>query len=257
MEDFESDQINVQKLRKVVMLGARRVVAIVPARGGSKRLPFKNILELKGMPLINWTIRAALNSKHVDEVVVSTDCPQIAKISKDCGANVPFMRPEHLASDTASTNDVILHMISELNCTNDDIIMILQPTSPLRTSSHISEALELLENEVASGVVSVCKCEHSPLWAGQLSEDGSFEGFMSEKLLGMRSQDLPVHFRLNGAIYAYSVDELVRRKGIYYDSSVFAYEMSLYCSVDIDTDIDFKLAEVIASDEKYGRDRAC
>lgn len=239
------------------MLGARRVVAIVPARGGSKRLPFKNVLELKGKPLINWTIQAALDSKYVDDVVVSTDCLEIAKISKSCGAEVPFLRPDSLASDTASTNDVILHMISALNCSNDDIIMILQPTSPLRTSAHIDEALELFDNNAAFGVVSVCKCEHSPLWAGKLSEDGSFEGFMSEELLGMRSQDLPVYFRLNGAIYAYLVGKLVGRKGIYYDSSVFAYEMGMFSSVDIDTDIDFKLAEAIASDEKYGRGCAC
>jgi len=228
------------------MIKGKKVLAIIPARGGSKRLPRKNVLPLQGKPLIAWSIDAGLNSNYVDRVVVSTDCNEIAEISKQYGADVPFMRPEDIAGDTATTDSVILHMIDMLSSTEAfDIIVILQPTSPLRRSTDIDEALEMLDAKQGNGVVSVCECEHSPLWSNIIPTDGNMGSFIREDIKGKRSQDLPSYYRLNGAVYAFTTDALIANQGINYTDSVFSIEMPTLRSVDIDHELDFKLAEVI------------
>ncbi|PKH05292.1 cytidylyltransferase domain-containing protein [Moritella sp. Urea-trap-13] len=228
------------------MIKGKKVLAIIPARGGSKRLPRKNVLPLQGKPLIAWSIDAGLNSRYVDRVVVSTDCNEIADISKQYGADVPFMRPEDIAGDTATTNSVILHMINALSRTElFDIVVILQPTSPLRTSTDIDDALDMLETKQGDGVVSVCECEHSPLWSNIIPGDDNMGGFIREDIKGKRSQDLPTYYRLNGAVYAFTTDALIVNQGISYSNAVFSMKMPALRSVDIDNELDFKLAEVI------------
>ncbi len=228
------------------MINNKRVLAIIPARGGSKRLPRKNVLALQGKPLIAWSIDAGLNSRFVDRVVVSTDSHEIAEISRQYGADVPFMRPLNIAGDTATTNSVILHMINTLNSIEQfDIVVILQPTSPLRMSTDIDDALEMVETKQAEGVVSVCECEHSPYWSNTLPSDGNMGRFIREDLSDKRSQDLPICYRLNGAVYAFTVSSIIENKGLSYSSQVYSFIMPAHRSIDIDNALDFKLAEFL------------
>lgn len=231
------------------MQSSRKCFAIIPARGGSKRLPRKNLLSLDGRPLIAWTIEAALGSQVIDEVIVTTDCPEIASVSKEYGASVPFLRPTELSSDTATTNALLMHAIEQLGCSSNDIVVLLQPTSPLRTSENIDSAIELLLERAGSGVVSVCECDHSPLWTGVLSEDRNMGSFLPKELTEVRSQDLPVYYRLNGAIFAFTVDSLLAQQGIHYSADVYAYVMNSASSVDIDSKVDFFLAEAFLTAE--------
>lgn len=231
------------------MINNRKVIAVIPARGGSKRLPRKNVLPLKGKPLIAWSIAAGLDSNYVDQVIVSTDCDEIASVARQYGAEIPFMRPANIAGDTASTDSVILHLLSKLSANDSDIVVILQPTSPLRLSIDIDAALDKLIAVNGDGVVSVCECEHSPYWSNSLPSDGNMGAFIKEELKGKRSQDLPTCYRLNGAVYAFSVESIITNKGLSYTSTVYSSIMPTERSVDIDNALDFKLAEVILTME--------
>ncbi|MDX4028616.1 acylneuraminate cytidylyltransferase family protein [Aliarcobacter skirrowii] len=217
-------------------------LGIVPARGGSKRLPRKNMLDLCGKPLIAWSIKAGLNSKYIDKVVVSSDDEEILNISSNFGAET-IKRPVELASDTATTFDTIKHTIE--NVEKYDYIVLLQPTSPLRNAKHIDEAIQLLEEKNADAVVSVCEMEHNPLWSNTLPNDGNMRGFPRDEVLNKRSQDLEKYYRLNGAIYICKTEKLLENKSFFLKDNIFAYIMDRQYSIDIDEEIDFKMAEVI------------
>ena len=219
-------------------------IAIIPARGGSKRLPGKNIKLLGGKPLIAWTIEAAIKSNVFDHVFVSTDSEEIASVSRDYGAKVPFLRPAELSSDTATTNDVVTHLISwfEKEYSQEvSNIAILQPTSPLRNAQHIQEAFKVMEMKRAKAVVSVCELEHPIQFCNQLGVDGSMDGFIEPSDM-KRTQDLDSTYRLNGAIYFLS-REYANRLSELYSEGTYSYIMGLKSSIDIDVDLDFKLAE--------------
>ena len=217
-------------------------LAIIPARGGSKRLPRKNILDLNGKPLITWSIEAGRQSQYIDDVVVTSDDDEILSIAQQYAAYT-IKRPEHLASDTATTFDAIAHAIE--NSKQYDYIVLLQPTSPLRDAKHIDEAIELLESKNADAVVSVCEMDHSPLWSNTLPKDASMAGFLNEELLNKRSQDLEIFYRLNGAIYICKTQTLLQQKSFFIKENIFAYVMDRNSSVDIDEAIDFKIADVL------------
>jgi len=217
-------------------------LAIIPARGGSKRLPRKNILDLNGKPLIAYTIEAGLKSKYLDKVIVSSDDEEILSISKRYGA-LTIKRPDELATDTATTFDAIKHTIN--NTDRYDYIVLLQPTSPLRNEKHIDEAIELLETKNADAVVSVCEMEHSPLWSNALDDSLSMSGFLKDEVLNKRSQDLEKHYRLNGAIYICKTDKLLEEKSFFLKDNIFAYIMDRKSSIDIDEEIDFKIAKFL------------
>lgn len=219
-------------------------IAIVPARGGSKRLPGKNIKLLGGKPLIAWTIEAAIKSNIFDHVFVSTDSEEIASVSRDYGAKVPFLRPAELSSDTATTNDVVTHLISwfEKEYSQEvSNIAILQPTSPLRNAQHIIEAFEEMKTKHAKAIVSVCELGHPIQFCNRLGLDGSMDGFI-KKENNKRTQDLEPYYRLNGAIYIFD-REYVGRISELYSVGSFAYVMSAKSSIDIDTQDDFELAK--------------
>ena len=220
----------------------KKVLAIIPARGGSKRLPRKNILDLNGKPLIAYSIEAGLNSKYIDNVVVSSDDDEILNISKEFGADT-IKRPDELATDTATSFDAIKHTIENSN--KYDYIILLQPTSPLRDNKHIDEAIELLESKSADAVVSVCKMDHSPLWSNSLDDTLSMNGFLRDEVLNKRSQDLETYYRLNGAIYICKTDKLLEAKSFFLKENIFAYKMDRKSSIDIDEEIDFKVAEIL------------
>ncbi len=215
-------------------------LAIIPARGGSKRLPRKNILDLEGKPLIAWSIEAGLKSKYINDVVVSSDDEEILNISNKYGA-ITIKRPDELAEDTSSTFDTIKHTID--NMKKYDYIVLLQATSPLRNEKHIDAAIELLESKNADAVVSVCEMEHSPLWSNTLPEDGNMNKFLRDDVLNKRSQDLEKYYRINGAIYICRTDKFLENEGFFLKSNIFAFLMDRKSSIDIDEEIDFKLAK--------------
>lgn len=229
------------------MINNKKVIAIIPARGGSKRLPRKNVLPLAGKPLIVWSIEAALASNYIDKIIVSTDDAEIADISRTAGASVPFMRPSELASDTASSADVVMHALDYLESQEDyyDYIVLLQPTSPLRTSADIDAALELCIEKNANSIISVCETDHSPLWENTLPPDHSMVGFINENISKLRSQDLPTYYRINGAIYICKTENLLKKRTFFINKNIFAYVMSKLNSVDIDDKIDFIIAETL------------
>ena len=224
------------------MYQGKSFLAIIPARGGSKRLPRKNLLDLNGKPLIAYSIEAGLNSKYIDQVIVSSDDNEILDISRSYGAST-IKRPDELASDTATTFDAIEHTIANID--RYDYVVLLQPTSPLRGEKHIDEAIELLDEKKANAIVSVCEMEHSPLWSNSLDSSLSMQGFLRDEVLNRRSQDLEKYYRLNGAIYICKTEILLQERTFLLKNSIFAYIMSRECSVDIDEKIDFEIATVL------------
>ncbi|WP_312104936.1 acylneuraminate cytidylyltransferase family protein [Acinetobacter venetianus] len=233
------------------MIGQYRVTALIPARGGSKRLPRKNVKLLGNKPLIAWSIEAAKASKYIDRVVVSTDDEEIKQVSEQYGAEVPFSRPEHLSNDHASSFDVIKHAIVFLGLDQtNELIVLLQPTSPLRLVSELDTALEFFIAKNAKGIVSISETEHSPMWSNTLPENGCMSNFIRPEVQGKRSQDLPKFFRLNGSIYIYETLSLLEQAKIFFDENVYGFETSLETGVDIDTALDFKIAEVLLRDEE-------
>ena len=218
-------------------------LAIIPARSGSKGLKDKNILPLAGKPLLAYSIEAALASGQFDEVMVSTDSPRYAQISEDWGAKVPFLRSAETSTDTASSWDMVdevLAMYRERG-REFDSFCLLQPTSPLRTAEDITEAYRIFREQASVAVISVCESEHTPLWAGQLPESHELDGFIDPDRI-RRRQANGTFYRLNGAIFIadirrYHEDRFLYRKGSY------AYIMKQSRSIDIDGELDFRLAE--------------
>lgn len=196
--------------------------------------------------MIAYSILAALNCKHKGIVLVSTDDEAIAAVAKSAGAEVPFLRPKELSDDTASTTDVIIHAIDyyKNKSVYFDLIVVLQPTSPLRISDDIDTAIALLNEKNATAIVSVCENEHHALWSNSLPENGSMKDFIREEIKGKNRQQLPKNYRLNGAIYVSKMNEFSKYKGFIHEGT-FAYIMPTNRSVDIDNEIDFKLAEIL------------
>lgn len=229
------------------MLKNKTFLAIILARGGSKRLPRKNVLKLNKKPLIAWSIEAGLKSQYVDKVVVSSDDDEILSVAQEYGADI-LQRPIELASDTATAFDAIEHTIK--NIEQYDYVILLQPTSPLRSEINIDEAIVLLDKKQAEAVVSVCETDHSPLWSNTLPNDDSMSQFLKEEVLNKRSQDLDVYYRLNGAIYICKTDRLIEEKGFFIKDKIYAYKMDRESSIDIDEEIDFKMAEFMMENKK-------
>jgi len=225
-----------------------RNIAIIPARSGSKGVKDKNIRPMAGKPLMAYTIEAALKSGQFDEVMVSTDSEEYAQIAEQWGASVPFLRSATNASDTASSWDMVDEVLGKYKELGQefDSFCLLQPTSPLRDSQDIAKAYELFRAKATFAVVSVCEAEHSPLWCGHLPESGEFLDFI--KAGGAEQRQAGGKFyRLNGAIYIVDIEKFATERFLYQAGS-YAYVMSQKKSVDIDTELDFKLAELIMKD---------
>lgn len=218
-------------------------LAIIPARGGSKRLPRKNILDLNGKPLIAWSIEASLNCDYINETLVTSDDDEILNISQKYGAHI-IKRPDDLASDTASSFDAIKHAIDS-STIDYEYIVLLQPTSPLRNSRHINEAINLLEEKNADAIISVCEMEHSPLWSNTIPDNNSMQDFLLDSIKNLRSQDLPTYYRLNGAIYICKKNILLEENSFFIKENIYAYKMGTNKSIDIDTYQDFQYAEFL------------
>ena len=223
-------------------------IAIIPARRGSKRLPKKNIKIINGKPLIEWTIISAIKSNIFDEIHVNTDCKNIAKISVSAGAKVPFIRSPELATNTATSRDVILdHFNFIKNETNISLetICILQPTSPIRNYKNIISSYDVLKKKNANSIVSICELEHSAELCNSLNKNDSMFKFLDQSKV-KRSQDYIKKYRINGAIYILDAS-LKGDLNNLYNYRTFPYIMDNMSSVDIDTEYDFLLAEFIMS----------
>ena len=227
-----------------------KIIAMIPARGGSKSILKKNIKKLLGKPLLAWTIEAAKKSKYIDKIIVSTENKEIAEISKKYGAEVPFLRPEELAKDKSSTIDAIFHALEVLKEQNytPNVVILLQPTSPLRNAEDIDSAIELFEAADCESVVSVCEVEHSPYWCFEI-EKGYLRSLFGDEYLMMRRQDLKGVYIPNGAIYISTPPTLYKYKSFYCNHTI-PYIMPIRRSIDIDNEIDFMLAESVM--QKYG-----
>lgn len=219
------------------MIGARRVLAVIPARGGSKGLPGKNILPVNGRPLLAWSVEAGRGARHVDRVVLSSDDDVIIAAGRACGCEVPFRRPAALATDTASSLDVVLHALDSLP--GYDVVVLLQPTSPLRTAADIDGACATFVASGASSCVSVALADQSPHWMYRLDAGRTLVPLLAQPDLTLRRQDLPKVYVLNGAIYIADVAWL-RRHRTFVGADTVAYVMPAARSLDIDSAADFE-----------------
>ncbi len=227
-------------------------LGIIAARGGSKGLPGKNIRPLGGKPLIAWTIEAALQSACLDDVLVTTDCPEIAAAAMRYGASVPFLRPAELANDTAPQALSFVHALDFYRRQGKtfDYLVAMQPTSPLRTGADIAAAIEFLFEKNADAVISVCEMEHSPVWANTLPEDCSMENFVPDYARDKQRQELPIYYRINGALYIVSVEKFLEGPSVFLKKNIFAYIMPQERSVDIDCERDLLLAEILLQQDQ-------
>lgn len=221
-----------------------KAIAIIPARSGSKGLPDKNIMPLAGKPMMAYTIEACLKSGCFERVHVSTDSEQYAKIGIEYGADVPFLRDPKLASDQATTEDVIRDVLEKYHERGEDfdVFGIMQPTSPLRTEEDIQNSFQLLDLKKADSIIGVCPMEHSPLWSNQLDESDSMYGFL-QQATNQNRQKLGQYYRINGAIYLMRVEKYENHMCLYGEKS-YAYKMPKERSVDVDDTMDFQVAQV-------------
>lgn len=224
------------------MIKGKKVLCVIPARAGSKRVPKKNIKPFAGKPLISWTIEAAKNSNFIDDIFVSTDSLEISKISEAQGVNATPLRPDDLSTDTATTLDVLKYICNQKN--DFHYLILLQPTSPLRTVVHINEAIELFEKSNERSLVSLCRSEVHPSWLGRL-EDNHAENIL-KSMVNSRTQDLEEFYHFNGAIYIFDRDLVINKSKILDESSLLGYVMDKSSSLDIDTPEDFLIAEAVA-----------
>lgn len=223
-----------------------RNIAIIPARSGSKGLKDKNIKILNGKPLLAYSAEAARDAGIFDEIMVSTDSEKYAEIGREYGANVPFLRTKELSGDNAGSWDVVKQVLSQYRLNGEcfDTICLLQPTSPLRTTQDILDAYDFMEEKHAEAVTSVCEVDHSPLWTMVLPENQSLKEYNENSKNDVPRQQLATYYRFNGAIYI--------RKIKYHEDTIelleeneYAFIMEQNKSVDIDTELDFIIAEKV------------
>ena len=227
------------------MINGKSVLAVIPARGGSKGLPGKNILPLAGKPLIAWSIEAAHESKYIDKCIVSTDDKEIAGVAKKHGCEVPFMRSAELSTDDANSNNVFLHALDMLE-NQYDIVMVLQPTSPLRKTEDIDTALELMLNQNKPALVSVCEASKPLQWHRTINKDGTLEPVFSRDASLTNRQDQSLTYVPNGALFIAEA-KFFKKEKTFYTESTLAYVMPPDKSVDIDNQIDFLVTEALVS----------
>lgn len=220
------------------MIGDKKVLAIIPARGGSKGVHRKNIREVAGKPLIAWTIEEAKKSKYIDRLILSSEDEEIIDIARKWGCDVPFVRPDELAQDDTPGIAPVLHAISMLP--GYEIVMLLQTTSPLRTVADIDGCLEYLVANKASACVSVTEAEQSPYWMYTLGNGGDMQALIPAETTFTRRQDLPNIYTLNGAVYVAKSDWLCQHR-TYVAEGTLGYVMARERSLDIDTELDVQI----------------
>lgn len=237
------------------MFKEKRILAIIPARGGSKGLPNKNIKLLNGKPLIAWTILKAINSKYIDEVFVTTDSKEIAAVSEEFGVKVPFLRPDELASDTASSMDVVEHVISHYKSQSVffDYIVLLEPTSPLRKDDDLDNAIKLcILDESADGIISVGEVhmEH-PMIIKKISKNNRITSYIENvKKITQRQQADKAYFPY-GVIYMIKCEVFEKQK-LFYTNNIIPYFIERWQNYEVDDIYDFIAIEAILKNMNKG-----
>jgi len=227
------------------------ILAIIPARKGSKGIINKNIKKINGKPLISYSIEAALNSKYINKVAVSTDSDEILEIADSYNVE-SINRPQNLAQDDSTTIDAIKHTLNTLKESKNyfpEVLILLQPTSPLRDSNDIDEAMKMfLEDEDTDSIISIAKFIHDPLWSFKI-EDEYLSPYFDGEFLNKRRQELPQLYLPNGAIYIIKTKKLLEKNSFILEKSK-AYLMKREKSFDIDTELDLKLVKCLMNDNK-------
>jgi CMP-N,N'-diacetyllegionaminic acid synthase len=225
-----------------------KILALVTARGDSKRLPGKNIKSLGGKPLIIWSIDIAKDIPDISDILVSTDDELIADVSSRAGALVPWLRPMELSNDTASSLDVALHALNWYERENGKIdgLLLLQPTSPFRSRETLLRGISIFQENQSQSVIGVSPAESHPMWCFSI-KDQIMQPFIDSGGLHLRSQDLPPAYAVNGAFYLIAPDVLRATKSLYGDGMVPLIMEHPKESVDIDTEWDFLCAEAFLS----------
>jgi len=227
------------------------MLAIIPARGGSKGLPGKNIKMLGGKPLIFWTIEAALNAKEITKVILSTESKEISDICFQTGVEIPFMRPDSLATDNSSAIDVYIYTMDRLikeNIYERDDYVVLLPTVPFVNSDDIDNAIEIFNEKEADSVISTNRLHFPKEWIFDVEDDSNLIKKSQDNISINNRQNYKENFIPNGGIYVLK-HSLVSRDKTYYFQRTFSYEMPRERSVDIDTEFDFKLAEFLCREK--------
>lgn len=222
-------------------------LAIIPARGGSKGIPRKNIIHVKNKPLIQYTIESAKQSRYLDKIIVSTDDQEIANVSMRCGAEVPFLRPEELANDTAKTIDVLVHAVGELkkNGFEYDYLVLLQPTQPLRIGKHIDQAIEQIVNNEEESLVSITEVKEHPLFIRTLDNDGKVNSLLNATST-IRRQDFLKYYKVNGSIYINRLNDNFNLDTSLNDNKL-GFVIDKKYDIDIDEPFDLKILELLLS----------
>lgn len=224
------------------MYKGKRILALITARGGSKGIPNKNIHDFNGKPLLCWTIEAANASQYIDHTILSTDSDKIAKVATSSGCDVPFLRPAELATDESSSMDVIMHALETLD-QHFDYLLLLQPTSPLRTSHHIDQIIENCIDSDVPMMISVTEVKKHPDYFYELDSEGRLKGLNGDKMQ-RRRQDMHRLYEHNGALY-FSHIGFLKEKRSYTCPEARAFIMDSYSSVDIDDETDLEYAQFL------------
>jgi CMP-N,N'-diacetyllegionaminic acid synthase len=225
-----------------------KILALITARGNSKRIPKKNMKILCGKPLIEWSIEALKDLDNVCDILVSTDNQSIAEISSNAGAMVPWLRPKHLAQDSSSSVDVAIHALNwyQENYSNVDGLLLIQPTSPFRTKKTILKGIQLFQKNTKKSVISFSPAKDHPLWCFEL-KNGLMKKYINDGEKHMRSQDLPSAYVTNGAFYLITPKNLIKNHSFYKGSIVPLIMNDYKESLDIDTKWDWEIAELLCS----------
>lgn len=228
------------------MIENKKILAIIPARGGSKGIPRKNVKAISGKPMIQYTIEAAKECPYIDKVVVSTEDVEIADISMRAGAIVPFSRPEELATDEAKTIDVVMHAVEfyERKAERFDIIVLLQPTSPLRNAEDITKALEYFMRNEQRSLVTVSEVSESPILMRNFNKENKLEKILEEDS-DVRRQDMKKFYRINGAIYINKASELNANTS--FNDNEMGFVLTQDHGIDVDEPQDLVVAEYYLS----------
>jgi CMP-N,N'-diacetyllegionaminic acid synthase len=217
----------------------KKYIAVILARGGSKRLPNKNLKNLRGKPLIFYTILAALRCRYIDEIIVSSDDVKILEVSKKYRVQT-VKRPKYLSGDKSKSSDALKHVISKNF--DYDFVILLQPTSPLRSEKHIYGAIRLLEKKNADAVISVCRAEEGLFLTNILPKNLSLQKFFKKNLQNKKNKNINNYYKLNGAIYICKIKKLFEKNTLFLEKNIYAFKMSQKTSIDVDTEFDFKRA---------------
>lgn len=228
----------------------KKILAVIPARGGSKGVPRKNIIEVGGHPLIKYTIDCGKNSKYLDRTVISTEDLLIKRVAEENGGDVPFLRPKELAEDTSKTIDCIVHAVNTLKSMGEeyDYVIILQNTVPLRKSWHVDEAIEMIVDSSERSLVSISEVDEHPILMRTLNEDKTVKNLLHMNST-MRRQDFPKFYKVDGAIAIQKIDDEFNLETSINDGKL-GYVMKRKYSTDIDNYLDIKIIEYYLEKEK-------